>query len=132
MKENLMLGVLVLYKNQHCKVVILSTNGAVGVLDKKDATTVVQEQELELIPLTKEILEKNGFKIDMYSTLQLCDGKWLEYYHHESRLRMWWKGVDEWENHSIETSLIFQCHVWNVHELQHALRMCGIKKEIKL
>ena len=87
---------------------------------------------VEPIPITKEILEKNGFKIDMYSTLQLGDGKWLEYYHHESRLRMWWKGIDEWENHAEVTYLVFQCHVWYVHELQHALRLCKIDKEIKL
>lgn len=81
------------------------------------------------IPLTAEILEKNGWKIDMYSTFDLEDGKWLEYYHHEARLRKYWRGVDEWQNHAEVKEINFQCkYIRYVHELQQALRRAGLKE----
>lgn len=89
-------------------------------------------KEFEPIPITPDILKANGFEIDMYSRLNLQDGKWLEYYHHKHRLREWWKGIDEWDNHSECKEIVFQCDVFYVHELQHALRLCKIDKEIVL
>lgn len=86
------------------------------------------------IPITREILKKNGFWYDgTFSRLPLGDGAWLEYYHHEDRFRIWWNGVDEWKDGYLTLSdLIFQCEIMFVHELQHALRLCGINKEIEL
>lgn len=84
------------------------------------------------ISITKEILEKNGFDVGVYSTFSINEHKWLEYYHHEHRLRMWCKGIDEWNNHSMVKDIVFLCNVFYFHELQHALRLCGIDKEIVL
>ena len=81
----------------------------------------------EPIPLTAEILEKNGFKekgvfycldtFDYYG-LYICEiteSIWrVQFYNHEC---------------SAFDSII--C-VGYVHELQHALRLCGIDKEIVL
>ena len=54
--------------------------------------------KFEPIPLTPEILEKNGFKRVIPS----------------------------------ERTKVYLTHIKYVHELQHALRLCGIEKEIIL
>lgn len=64
--------------------------------------TYVPIEFIEPIPLTKEILEKNGFNFGM-----------LFKFHGD----IWWY-------HGIK--------IEKVHELQHVLRLFGIKKEIVL
>ena len=83
-------------------------------------------EDLNPIPLTYKILEKNGFSGEAYMTLDLDDSSYLEYYGFEGRLRKIWNGVDEWNNHSADRDITFQCHCKYVHELQHALRWCGL------
>jgi hypothetical protein len=88
----------------------------------------VRESLLEPIPLTQEILEKNGLEKDNHGRL------YGEYF-------------DEDINDDLEitvddkTGEIWWSYNWNeyyiirlryVHQLQNALRLCGIKKEIKL
>lgn len=89
---------------------------------------------IEPIPLTKEILKKNGFdtKSCCYAFLDIDDDKWLEYYYHEHRLRKFWSGIDEWQNHAKVQELTFQCTCKYVHELQHALSLSKIDKTIEL
>ena len=76
--------------------------------------------EVVPIPITAEILEKNGIKntIDIY--------KW-EYGD---------KSIDimlRWEVYRIQGGKGgCKCHIIYVHELQQALRLCRIDKEIKL
>lgn len=89
-------------------------------------------KDIEPIPLTPEILEKNGFVGEGYQILTLDDGHWLEYYHHEHRLTRYWEGIDEWQDHSKVRDVVFRCHCYYVHELQHALKLCGINREINL
>ena len=84
------------------------------------------------IPLTPEILEKNGFSGEMYAFCKINDEQWLEYYYHEHRLRKWWRGIDERNNHAEVNEITFQCNCYYVHELQHALRLCGTSKTIEL
>lgn len=86
----------------------------------------------EPIPITPEILEKNGFKGKMYAVLDISPDLYLEYYYHEHRLREWWTGIDEWNNHAEVKEIVFKCQCHYIHELQHALRLCGIEKEIVL
>ncbi len=89
-------------------------------------------EEIKPIPLTAEILEKNGFRKDlMYFYLNIDDEKLLEFYTHEKRLRLWFDGVDEWVKATVK-DLLFQCQCKYVHDLQHALRLCNIEKEIKI
>jgi len=92
----------------------------------------VRESLLEPIRLNLEHFEKIGFKVDGYAILTLDENSWLEYYHYEHRLRRYWSGIDEWQNHSKVKDITFQCHCYYFHELQQALRMCYIKKEIEL
>lgn len=72
-------------------------------------------KDLRAIPITKEILKKAGFKWDGgYGHKQLDDVKTMQYYKHESRLRVWYKAED----------IIFECHgVYYLHELQNAYYM---------
>lgn len=84
--------------------------------------------EVEPIPLTVEILEKNGFKGEGYLILELDEFSYLEYYPFEGRLRKIWHGIDEWNNHSDTKDITFKCHCKYVHKLQHALRLCGLNE----
>lgn len=85
------------------------------------------------IPITAEILEKNGWSSDgMYAILRIDEHRHLEYYYHEHRLRKYYCGVDEWQNHAKVTNITFAVHCYSVHDLQHALRLAGVDKEINL
>lgn len=87
------------------------------------------EDKIEGIPLTPEILEKNGWLNGPYSRLSLQDGKWLEFYWHEHRLQEYWEGIDEWQSHIKQLELVFKTGcIFYVHELQRALRLCGLKE----
>ena len=77
----------------------------------------ISVEKIEPIPLTAEILEKNGFVVEPEycydNPLQYCeiiDGLWI----------------------SISGEKYFEGKLEYVHELQHALRLCGIDKEIVL
>lgn len=98
-------------------------------------TTLRTSDEMctEPIELTREIFEKNDFDTTIcYAFLELEDGKYLEYYFHEHRLRELWEGIDEYSGHYKVKDIIFQCQCRYVHELQHALKMCKINKGIEL
>lgn len=87
--------------------------------------------EIDSIPITPEILEANGWRNDgMYAILRIDEHLHLEYYYHEHRLRKWYCGVDEWENHAKVNDITFQAHCYSIHQLQHALRLAGVNKEI--
>lgn len=96
-------------------------------------TGVKLVSELHPIPITEEILEKNGWSTDgMYAILRIDEHRHLEYYYHEHRLRKYYCGVDEWQNHAKVTDITFAVHCYSVHQLQHALRLAGVDKEINL
>lgn len=94
-------------------------------LDKRDNEII---GNIMPIPLTPEILEKNGFDNEGYYRLPINENMSLEYYMYEHRLRKWYRGVDGWQNHSIIKDITFQCQCHYVHELQHALRLCGMNE----
>lgn len=73
--------------------------------------------ECKHIPLTPEILEKNGFVVES----RYCHGEHLQYC----------KLVDGlWIDISGEN--FFEGKLEYIHQLQHALRLCGIDKNIEL
>jgi hypothetical protein len=88
-------------------------------------------RDLEPIPLTPEILEKNGFRITFEGELHTTYFRDIENYHTEVKI-----GKDgTYQKLSMldgfgNSVTIIACNF--VHELQHALRLCKIKKEIKL
>ena len=88
---------------------------------------------LHPILITAEILEKNGWSTDgMYAFLRIDEHRHLEYYYHEHRLRKYYCGVDEWQNHAKVNNITFAVHCYSIHQLQHALRLAGVDKEINL
>ena len=71
------------------------------------------------IPLTAKILEKNGFRFNNLP---------MEQYWQQYGLRLYLSGHGYGINCGENVSL----HIDYVHQLQHALRLCGIEKEIEL
>lgn len=72
-------------------------------------------KDLRAIAIDKEVLKKAGFKWAVgYGHKQLDENKCMQYYKHESRLRVWYKTED----------VIFECHgVRHLHQLQNAYYM---------
>ena len=90
-------------------------------------------EDLYPIPITAEILEKSGWSTDgMYAFLRIDEHRHLEYYYHEHKLRKYYCGVDEWQNHAKVNDITFAVHCYSVHQLQHAMRLAGVDKEINL
>ena len=76
--------------------------------------------EIEPISLTPKILEKNGFVDEMSNYAYRTDNYNVCYYCADERLSINKYGA------------ILDVHCFYVHQLQHALRLCGIKIEIEL
>lgn len=79
---------------------------------------------LEPIPLTPEILEKNGFE----PTPAPSERVWK---HNGQEVWLDNEGKNYWANIK-NGEFYFEGYIEHTHELQHALRLCGIEKEIKL
>lgn len=140
--KDLMLGDLVTFKDCQnddepivVKIWMINDDGeAFAFIDSPDALEEISiDDEIVGIPLTPEILEKNGFIIK----------------HPESEKRTYWRdcagqivghknrGLMLMEIHGNPKKFgyfipYFKGHLYYVHELQHALRLCGIDKEIEL
>lgn len=90
--------------------------------------------KIEPIPITPEILEKNGFKEE-----QLPIGIRKMIWESEDTRTEIVLYMDDTMPMEIRKNIYYEdeiCYtlpfVWVVHELQHALRLCGIEKEIEL
>ena len=88
-------------------------------LDDRTLSGGVWVEYLNPIPLTAEILEKNGF---VYSDIPF-EQSWQQY-----GLSLYAAGNGYRVNCGENVALIID----SVHELQHLLRICGIEKEIVL
>lgn len=102
-------------------------SGEVGLLWNKTVTPPY----LEPIPLTPEILEKNGFEVtrnmsssrnkDVWS-LRVSQNKAFYIIEHHNKKQFPYFWIEIGSNSDIKY----------VHQLQHALRLCEIDKEIEL
>lgn len=143
--EELMIGDLVKFPygiDKVCDLPYVEGKGICASFAASATLFPVPVEALEPIPLTPEILEKNGFRwtgsgdsTGMLSTPWDFDGiryniyvglkkKTIEVHsaHPELRTESWRKV----NKVSLEVCGFF------VHELQHALRLCGINLEIKI
>jgi len=80
---------------------------------------------IEAIPLTAEILEKNGFVEQEYGWRKLNAANWcinINIFNGKERYALSVLGINT------QVTL----HGYYVHEPQHAMRLCGIDKEIVL
>ena len=128
MKANeLQIGDHVNYRGQIIKVTSLYDKGGSNEVGWSDNESVwVNADNVEPIPLTPEILEKNGFKYKegetgMYGVTTaphyICDGIPFEVFCDGEPFAIWFKEP---------------INIKYVHQLQNALRLCGIEKEIEL
>ena len=95
-------------------------------------------EEIKPIPITPEILEKNGFKNDFYEEESVADYHTirLEGYSLKHKIGKIDGYLVTWCNGgaNVTTDLhgCVQKDISYIHELQHALKLCGIEKEITL
>ena len=78
----------------------------------------VEDESVEPIPLTEEILKKNGFLGNDYG--EIIIGEW--------RIMCDCSNVAILHNEHVDIDIPIRY----VHELQHALKLCRIDKEIEL
>jgi hypothetical protein len=130
--KELMIGDWVWYNNQPHQIRQLGIFGenrdgddypAVCVGKPNGVGLILERNEIEPIPLTPEILEKNGFKkYDELYRLDITEGTFVN--------------VD-FKSKEPFVSVHNTCYRATpicryLHQLQHALRLCGIEKEITL
>lgn len=91
----------------------------------------VCSDDIRPIPLNAEILEKNGFENIGDDTYQLEEKPcwfWVDFFRHTYGCE-YDTSTYEYEDDEHRLKLY---GIPSVHELQHALRLCGIEKEIEL
>lgn len=101
-----------------------------------DIRLVFCEKYIDPIPLTAEILEKNGFKKSIFRDIE-GQHQWSWWRDTLTVVTLWMRELndnptDGWMIR-IESTLAACClKISSVHELQHTLKLCGISKEIVL
>ena len=90
----------------------------------------VPAEQLEPIPLTPEILERNGFVED-----RINEGWWVNV-NPKRAISIAFRGDKYGTDINISSyrslPTFFDGHLFSVHELQHALRLCGIDLNIQI
>jgi hypothetical protein len=116
---------------------IVKVTALYGSMVNTNVVTPIFLDDLEPIPITPKILEKNGFKLKEKGVL------YTEYVSGDEHSIIEF-GFYKESIHDIDTVLncelgfvggldrIHHCHIKYVHQLQHALKLCGINKNIKL
>ena len=107
------------------KITTVSENCVSYYSDKLKSYITLSSDEIEPIQVTPEILEKNGFETHSSNLRMLLD-------HDDYRLCYYLNSSNRFSSfNNIDGSLV-QKVIVNVHELQHALKLCRIDKEIVL
>ncbi len=120
--EELMIGDWVISKDLKVPVKVRSIMNHYGTsiyFYHNGSEFIVQNFQIEPIPLTEEILKKNGYE----------SNRWNQYdMHIESDVCV---VIDnKCCIHGFDSQVIIHCQY--VHQFQHALQLCGIQKEIQL
>lgn len=132
--EDLMIGDWILCDGKPYQIAEI---GGMVCLDA-DEELFASFEDIEPIPLTPEILLKNGFENDFYEDVSVAD-------YHSIRVEGYsLKGkVDGWDDFLITfcnggVDVVTDFHgefrgeIYYVHTFQHALKLCGINLEIKI
>ena len=104
--------------------------------DDESVDEIVIDDEIVGIPLTQEILEKNGFE-NITSRLESSE-QYIHLYEINDdivigELPSGFNICIERYNGDYDVYEHFSfCSICNIHELQHALKLCGIDKTIEL
>lgn len=129
--KSLMIGDWVYRHDCYSKVKEIKETGIIGLDPLRG---IISFEELEPIPLTTEILEKNGWEECNWDT----DDDVQYGYDYGLFYVTWWRNVKllscyfEDKNAGLSYEMISELPTKHVHQLQHALRLCGIDKEIEL
>ena len=140
--KNLMIGDWLQYydcnleKQCYAQVTSIQADGVMPYIQTSDSDVYYLAEEYKPIPLTSEILEGNGFErwkndnpclIYELKRREECVSVCVFFPKgYNTRYYKNWAMVSTKENH------IEHCVCEYVHELQHAFRLGGIEKEIKL
>lgn len=110
-------------------------NALIGLDNKEIFTQSVPADCLCPIPITPEIFEENGIKL-----LEVGDNGVATPAKYRNRFEKWeihtqWKDTYLWYDRQAKYWHLHDmgaARLYYVHELQHALKLCGIDKEITL
>ena len=103
---------------------------SIALIGKNNTVLYTYGECVDPIPLTREILEQNGWSEDYNAETDILGHHFPE--DKNLNLELYISDVDE----TVVWTL--NCHEYGViplryvHELQHALRLCGIEKEVVL
>ena len=127
--QDLSVGDWVLNEGDKYKVMGITMFGELDLWNSSCAFRTNMEN-VEPIPITPEMLEKNGLrkltdKNNTHRIVYCSDEISLTSYQGNER----WSVVIYSENGLIE---LVRCKVSYIHQLQHAFRLAGVKEEIKL
>lgn len=92
--------------------------------NKFESYITLSNEDIEPIPLTTEILEKNGFEKHI-SDMRM-------FFHHDEYCLSYYLENKHFTIYNMIDGSLIQRVIVNTHELQHALKLCGIDKEIKV
>lgn len=85
---------------------------------------------LSPIPITQEILEKNKMREFEHRNPGQGDNLIKKWWHKDGSYYVSLYMVGDKYTYTVGNSITRVCRIRYVHELQHALRLCGIDKEI--
>ena len=125
--EELMIGDWVLYNETHQQILEISCIDDEVYLKTDE---LVHLSEIQPIPLTTEILKKNGFDTSDPEVKQYHFTEDGQSYHFS--LRQMYNQKDNKPNGYSFYAFCVLTIIDYVHQLQHALRLCGIEKDIVL
>lgn len=123
--SDLMVGDWVSYLGFYNKVIYIGQK--VSMYDGKGTEFTTDPEHIRPIPLTEEILVKNGVSEIHHPGTGATD-EYSEWFLGGIKITEW---LEDWKDHHFSTggddcSISFNY----VHELQHLLRLCGIEKEL--
>lgn len=138
--KDLMIGDWVHYwiLERDAKINDIMSTGRLGIIftDSKDEVGYIHgimSESIKPIPLTAEILEKNGFvpfvRFKDMVLYKSADNR-IEANNHEEMVNSFNKWSIHVDTENMMTMGYFE--ITYVHELQHALQLCGFEKKIEL
>ena len=127
--NDLMIGDYFRFFGDLVRIIGISEDDVFVIREDVEQKDIVDADKLEPIPITKEFLEKNGFESIAPPISQfrwISDDERTEVVLHSSCL-----SVIKNLGYEDEEEFVLPLPAY-VHELQHAMRLLGIEKEIEL